>query len=318
MGLKGKNVFVTGAGGFIGSALVRQLVEEEANVIVLTRNFNGRQRFGLSRTTVYEGDVSNYNLVRDIISSHEIEYIFHLAASAIVRIAARDPVSTYQSNVMGTVALLEAARVSGRCKKIIVASSDKAYGDHERLPYTEDMALQPNNTYDTSKACTDMIARSYAKNYDMPVCVTRCSNVYGPGDKNISRIIPNSILRIQRGEAPILFSDVSQMEREFIYIDDVVDANIALALSGPQTNGQAYNVGGTSEGAIQIDDLIRIIAKMMNSNVEPEIVKREPVFKEIKKQFIDSTKLRQETGWRPLVSLHDGLAATILSYTSET
>lgn len=314
MGLKGKNVLVTGAGGFIGGALTNRLVEEGMNVVCLVRSFNGAKRFALSRTTMYEGDVSDYNLMRSIISSHEIDYVFHLAASAIVRISARDPVSTYQTNVMGTVALLEACRVSGRCKKIIVASSDKAYGDHDVLPYIESMALQPHNTYDTSKACTDMIARSYAQNYDMPICVTRCSNVYGPGDQNISRIIPNSIARIMRGEPPMLFSDVSEMEREFIYIDDVVDANIALALSGARTNGEAFNVGGTPDGAIKIDTIVRVIANMMGSELEPEIVQREPMFKEIKRQFIDSSKLRFETGWAPSISLHRGLESTILHY----
>lgn len=310
--LKGKNVLVTGAGGFIGCQVAHRLLDFGANVVCLTRTFGWQNEIDFNDCTVYEGDVADYDLMCEIISSHEIEYIFHFAANAIVRIAARDPMSTYMTNVMGTVSVLEAARNVGRCKKILVASSDKAYGDHEDLPYTEEMSLQPNNTYDTSKACADMIARTYAKNYSMPVVVTRCSNVYGPGDQNRSRIVPNTILRILRGERPMLYSDVSEMDREFIYIDDVVNACIDLILSGDHTNGQAYNIGGT--GSVNVADLVQTILNLMDSDLETEIVQREPVFKEIQRQYIDARKLEKDVGWQWSTMLMDGLEKTIQWY----
>ncbi len=314
---KGKNVFVTGASGFIGGAIVRRLLDVGANVACLTRSVNSMRISSLQGATVFTGDVTDYHLMCEIISSQEIEFVFHMAANAIVRIGARDPMETYRTNVMGTVALLEAVRNVGRhtCKKVVVASSDKAYGDHDVLPYVESMALEPKNTYDTSKACTDMIARSYAHNYSMPIVVTRCSNVYGPGDPNDSRIIPNSIKRILSGSPPLLYSDVSEMEREFIYIDDVVDACLTLAMSEEHTNGQAYNVGGT--GVKSVDEVVKILSSLMGSELNPIILPREPAFKEIRRQFIDASKLMQATGWTPKVMLVPGLRKTIQWYRSE-
>lgn len=309
--MKGKNVLVTGAGGFIGGCLSEALLEIGANVTCLVRT-QGPAPAGLVGATIFTGEVTDYELMCDVISSQEIEYIFHLAANAIVRIAARDPMSTYNTNVMGTVALLEAARNVGRCKKIVVASSDKAYGDHEILPYVETMALQPKNTYDTSKACADMIARTYAHNYSMPIVVTRCSNVYGPGDPNQSRIIPSSIVKVLNGEPPMLYSDVSVMEREFIYIDDVLNACLALAESGPETNGEAFNIGGT--GAVAVSEVVSIILQLLKSDIKPNVVQREVTFKEIQRQYIDADKLTKATGWRSHVSLTEGLRKTIRSY----
>lgn len=316
MSWKNKNVLVTGVGGFIGAAVAERLITEGANVTALLKSHavNPMSLFG---ATMFVGNVTDYKLMSDIISSQEIEYIFHFAANAIVRIGARDPMSTYDTNVMGTVAVLEAARNVGKTiKKILVASSDKAYGDHEVLPYTEEMALQPRNTYDTSKACADLVARSYAHNYSMPIVVTRCSNVYGPGDPNNSRIIPNSILRILDGEPPVLYSDVSVMEREFIYIDDVVEACLILASSDSMSDGEAYNVGGT--GAKSVEDVVKTILLLMGADdVDPVIVQRESVFKEIQRQYIDATKLVVATGWHPNVSLIPGLKNTISWYKSE-
>lgn len=316
MNWKNKNVLVTGAGGFIGAAVAERLITEGANVTALLKS-HAVKPMGLLGTTMFVGNVTDYKLMSDIISSQEIEYIFHFAANAIVRIGARDPMSTYDTNVMGTVAVLEAARNVGKTiKKILVASSDKAYGDHEVLPYTEEMALQPRNTYDTSKACADLVARSYAHNYSMPVVVTRCSNVYGPGDPNNSRIIPNSILRILNGEPPVLYSDVSVMEREFIYIDDVVEACLMLASSDVRSDGEAYNVGGT--GAKSVEDVVKTILLLMGADdVDPIIVQRELVFKEIQRQYIDATKLVVMTGWHPKVSLVPGLKNTISWYKAE-
>lgn len=307
---KDRSVLVTGAGGFIGSSIAWRLLDEGADVTCLVRSrAPDCCPYG---TTVYEGNVTDFDLLREIISHREVEYVFHLAANAIVRVGARDPMTTYASNIMGTVALLEAVRTVGRCRKVVVASSDKAYGDHEQLPYVESMPLQPRNTYDTSKACADMVARSYAHNYDMPVVVTRCSNVYGPGDRNFSRLVPNTIRRVLRGQQPELYSDISGMEREFVFIDDVVRAFLMLGLTGKETDGMAFNIGGT--GARSIESFVQMILQVMNSELKPKIVPREPVFKEIQRQHIDADLLRRFTGWEHTTTDVEGIQKAVEWY----
>lgn len=309
---KGKNVLITGVTGFIGSHLARRLRKEGARVVGIVRDIDRVAPALMDRCLM--GDICDYDFVRRAISDNEIEFVFHLAASAIVRISARDPMTTYQVNVMGTVNVLEACRSVGKCTSIVVASSDKAYGDHEELPYKETHALVPKNTYDTSKACMDMVARSYAHNYDMPVVVTRCSNVYGPGDMNLSRIIPNTINRILSGVPPLLYSDIEKMEREFIYVDDVTNAYLALARVANSDAGQAYNIGGT--GPVRIRDLTKLICDKMNRHdLEPEIVQRDNAFREIQRQYIDAGFLCNSTGWNPEVSLDDGISRTVCWYT---
>jgi CDP-glucose 4,6-dehydratase len=311
---KGKRVLVTGAAGFIGTTLSDRLQKEGAAVFRVIRDLSLPFVLGTKETgTSLIGDVCDFDFVRRSISENEIDVVYHLAANAIVRTSARDPVTTYQTNVMGTVSVLEACRVVGRCESIVVASSDKAYGDHSSLPYREDHPLLPKNTYDTSKACMDMIARSYAYNYDMPVVVSRCSNVYGPGDMNLSRIVPNTIRRILDGKAPLLYSDIENMEREFIYIDDVVDAYAMLADVAPLDAGSAYNIGGT--GPVRIRDLVKLICqKMGKPDMEPEIIQRDPLFREIQRQYIDADKLSRATGWFPRVELVKGIERTVWSY----
>ncbi len=312
---KGRNVLVTGIGGLIGSSIARRLLDEGACVTGIVREASNSHA-DLERhpnLTLFMGDVTNYQFLREVIASREVDTIFHMAAYAIVRIAAQDPLNAYNVNVMGTVALLEAARNVGRCRRIVAASSDKAYGDHLELPYVETFALEPRNTYDTSKACADMIARTYALNYDMPVVVTRCSNVYGPGDFNLSRIVPNTIRRLCDGKAPMLYSDIEKMEREFIYIDDVVDAYLLLGENGMEDAGEAYNIGGS--GPTQIRDLVdRICVVAGYENVECEIVQRAPSFREILRQYIDATKIASAYGWAPGTSLHQGLVKTVAWY----
>lgn len=310
----GKNVLVTGVNGFVGSRVADALLNLGANVTGLVRDVNKKHGAILSSCNIVLGNITDYKFLCEVISGNEIDVIFHFAANAIVRIAAKDPLNAYDINVMGTVALLEAARHVGRCQSIVVASSDKAYGDHEELPYRETHALQPNNTYDTSKACMDMIARSYAKNYDMPVCVTRCSNIYGPGDHNFSRIIPNTIRKILEGGRPVLYSDIENMEREFIYIDDVVEACLLLAEKGKSVAGEAFNIGGT--GAVSISALVQKIMNIMGRpEVEIEVVPRDPIFKEIGRQYIDASKLAAATEWMPHLNLDEGLRRTVDWYT---
>lgn len=306
----GKNVLITGINGFLGSSVAKCLVDAGASVTGIVRSLNTNHEDVLSDCNIMLGNITDYNFLREVISANEIDVIFHFAANAIVRIAACDPFNAYDINVMGTVALLEAARNVGRCQAIVVASSDKAYGDHDQLPYLETHALQPNNTYDTSKACMDMISRSYAKNYNMPICVTRCSNIYGPGDYNFSRIIPNTIKKIIENQNPMLYSDIENMEREFIYVDDVVSACLLLAENMETVRGQAFNVGGT--GPVKISWLVSMILDVMGKTGNPiDIVQRDPLFKEIGKQYIDASRLEDSVGWSPRVRLVDGLVKTI-------
>lgn len=312
---KGRNVLITGINGFVGSSVADRLLGFDANVTGLLRDFNHKHGGILSNCDIFLGNITDYKLLTEIIASKEIDTVFHFAANAIVRIAANDPLNAYDINVMGTVALLEACRNVGRCRSIIVASSDKAYGDHEILPYNEKThGLQPNNTYDTSKACVDMIARSFSTNYSMPVCVTRCSNIYGPGDHNFSRIIPNTIKKIIENQRPVLYSDIEKMEREFIYIDDVVDACLLLAENPAKATREAFNVGGT--GPVQIRELVKKIGSLMGKDdIDIEIKQRDPLFKEIARQYIDASKLESAVGWTPKVKLNTGLVKSVEWYT---
>ena len=307
-----RNVLITGAAGFIGSRLAIRLAKAGGvRVIALVNNLGAEHEQELfdAGCVIELGSISDYDRVRNVLSAHDIDTVFHLAAYAIVRLSAMDPMSAYDVNVNGTVSLLEACRVFGGVKKIVVASSDKAYGDHEKLPYTEEHPLQPKNTYDTSKACMDMISRSYAHNYSLPVVVTRCSNVYGPGDRNWNRLIPNTVRRVLNGTSPMLYSDIELGVREFIYIDDVVDAFVSLAETGEETNGKAYNVGGTE--AFVIRDLVGVILNVMGSDLKPVVIPRDPIFKEIMSQYIDSSLLQATTGWKPKTDIIDGLQKTV-------
>lgn len=314
---KDRRVLITGISGFVGSRLALSLIDKGAHVVGITRSKVKVPDSVYDSSTIYTCDICDYHTLRSIISYEEIDTIYHLAANAIVRSSAKDPLSTYEVNVMGTANLLEAARVVGGIDKIVVASSDKAYGDHEDLPYFESHPLQPKNTYDTSKACMDMLARSYAHNYDMPVIVTRCSNIYGPGDMNTSRLIPNTIKRALKGIPAMLYSDVNKMEREFIYIDDVVSAYEVLTVGQSDalpdgTNGVAFNIGGA--GPSKIRDVVDILCKLCNLDKQPEVINRDPRFKEIQKQYIDAWRLGT-MGWKPGVGLEEGLKRTVEWYT---
>jgi CDP-glucose 4,6-dehydratase len=309
---EGKNVLITGIGGFVGSHMAEALCSSGANIIGIIRNIPPSSR-EKGTYNMYVGDITDMNLVREVISNNEIDVIFHFAGYSIVRISSQDPMTTYHVNVMGTVSLLEAARSVGKCSKIIVASSDKAYGDHADLPYTEKHDLRPLNTYDTSKACMDMISRSYAHNYDMPISVVRCSNIYGPRDWNFSRLIPKTIVNIIKGKRPILYADIENMEREFIYIDDVIRGYDHVAKISDDLAPNVFNVGGN--GPLKIIDVIRRICFLMGrEDLEPTILERGATFKEIERQCIDSSRLFKLTNWQPDTSFDDGMMRTIEWY----
>src|SRR6266576_2762989 len=252
MNWSGATVLVTGAQGFIGSWLAERLLDEGAEVVVLQRDFDPGSRFhseGIEeRCTVVRADVLDYESLLRIIHQYRFGAVFHLAAQALVGIANRSPLETYESNVRGTYTLLEAIRAAGvvgdRVERAVVASSDKAYGDVGELPYREEQPLEPVYPYDVSKACADMIARSYAQTFDMPVAVTRLANVYGGGDMNFTRIVPDTARALVEGRRPVLRSD-GTAERDLIFVEDAVDAYLAVAesLDRPELRGRAWNAG---------------------------------------------------------------------------
>lgn len=302
-----KNVLVTGANGFAGAALCKRLIDTrpECRVVGLVkdRNFKSRRDI-LDRISVTVGDLTDFDAVRYAMSRYEIDTVFHLAAVTILRQSVQDPVSCYNTNVMGTVNVLEAARQVG-VKKVVAISSDKAYGTYEQLPYVESMPVQASaDPYSTSKACMDLIAQSYAQAYGLNVSILRAGNKYGPGDLNLSRLIPRSILRCLEGTAPQLYSGVGQYKREFMFIDDVVDAYLIVAERGGA--GEAYNVGGS--GFQTVFDTVNKICELTGFDGEPDVVDVD--FKEIKEQYLDSSKI-ERLGWKCTHNIDEGLAKTV-------
>lgn len=310
---KDKNVLITGINGFVASSLAKKLVGQGSKVIGVLKDlsvFDSLEELGIQdKVNVTFGDVSSYDTMRRIVNKYEVDVIFHLAAVSTVRICSRDPLVAFRTNIEGTWNVLEAARGSRTVKSIVVASTDKCYGVPERLPYKEGDVLNGLATYDASKACADIVARSFAYNYSMPVSVTRCCNIYGPGDLNLSRIIPNTIRRMSNGQPAMLWSDSAEMVREFIYIDDVVDAYMLIAQNMEKTKGQGYNVGTCDY--LDVKTFVEKIYECLGKSPEIEIKQRESEFKEIPEQFLDSTKISQELGWSPKNDLSTGLKKTV-------
>jgi CDP-glucose 4,6-dehydratase len=302
---------VSGSFGFLGSAISARLQELGETVVGIERDNHKKRIDEPYPDIVIRGDIRDYDLIRRVIADYEVESVYHCAAQAIVRTCAQDPYTTYDINVMGTVALLEACRNSGNSvKSIVVSSSDKSYG-HALVPYTEETPLNPLYTYETSKACQQLITLSYFHNYGVPAKVVASSNVYGPGDPNLSRIIPNAILNLLKEKPALLFEGVANYIREFVYIDDAVNAFIKVSEKGK--SGEVYCCGGTSH--LTMLDLLKKICSIMGKDPEKYIkmFQKSIYFKEIEKQYIDSTKLRI-LGWIPNVTLDDGLARTIDYY----
>jgi nucleoside-diphosphate-sugar epimerase len=306
------NALVTGHTGFLGNAILGGLKEKGDVVVGIERDENKRRDLKFSPDIHVKGDIRDHDFVRRVIVDYEVEEVYHCAAQAIVRTSANDPLTTYDINIMGTVSVLEACRNSGdTVKSIVVSTSDKAFG-HAPIPYTEKTPLNPMYTYETSKACQQLITQSYFHNYGLPTKVVASSNVYGPGDPNLSRIIPNAIMSLAKGDAALLFDGVANYLREFIYIDDVVNAFIAASRNGK--NGEVYCCGGTEH--LKMIDLLTLICKLMGKSPEKDIkiFQKSRYFKEIEKQYIDSSKL-QSLGWKPQVTLDEGLKRSIEYYT---
>lgn len=317
MSWRDKSILVTGAQGFIGSWLVSRLLEEGARVVVLRRDIPAESRFGVEglekRCDVVLGDLVDYESLVRSLNEYEVKAVFHLGAQTIVGTANRSPLSTYETNIRGTYLLLEACRAVGvvgdGIERVVVASSDKAYGSHDDLPYSEDFALQPRYPYDVSKAATDMIARSYAVTYGLPVAVTRLANVYGGGDFNFSRIVPDTARALVRGDRPVIRSDGTP-ERDYIYAPDAVDAYLAIArsLDDPAMHGRAWNAGAGRPYSVK--EIVSRLVAVSGREVEPDIQGEGTPHGEIDRQFLDSSRIRDELGWEPRWELDDGLRET--------
>lgn len=309
---KNKNAFVTGASGFVGANIAEHLSERGANVVCLQRDFVKSNSLDLlnifSRVTVINGDLEDFLLMQRILNEYEIEAVFHLAAQAIVGVANRSPLSTFEANIRGTYNLLEACRQTPTVKSIVVASSDKAYGTHKNLPYEEDYPLLGLFPYDASKACTDIISRSFAHTYDLPVSVTRFANIYGAADLNLSRIIPGTILSVLRDEQPIIRSDGTP-KRDFLYVGDVAEIYLMLAENIEKAKGEAFNFGAGE--AVQMLDLVKRIIRLAGKDLEPNILLKTKIEGEIDEQFLSAEKAEKWFDWKPKVSLDEGLKKTI-------
>lgn len=308
--------FVTGATGLVGSWLVKRLVSMGADVVCLVRDWVPQSellRSGtLEKVRVVRGDVRDQALLERALGEYEIETVIHLAAQTIVGIANRNPVSTFETNIAGTWALLEACRRSPRVAQIVVASSDKAYGDCDTLPYDETTPLQGRHPYDVSKSCADLIAQTYAVTYGMPVVVTRCGNFYGGGDLNWNRIIPGTIRSVLRGQRPVIRSD-GQYVRDYFYVENGAQAYTLLAeklAATPDLSGHAFNF--SNEIQVTVLELVERILTLMNSDLAPDI--RNEATNEIPHQYLSAEKARQMLDWSPLYTIETSLERTISWY----
>lgn len=314
---RNRRVFVTGAGGFVGSWLAKTLVDAGASVTALVRDRptpDSLDLLGLSgAVNRVLGTVTDQGLVERILNEYEIDTCFHLAAQAIVGAANRSPVSTFESNIQGTWCLLEAARRSGTVERIVVASSDKAYGDQAVLPYTEDMPLLGLSPYDASKACADILARSYYRAFDLPVVVGRLANVYGGGDLNLSRLVPGTIRSAYLAENPVIRSDGTPL-RDYIHVDDAVAAYLCLGRNATADGvvGQAFNFGANQP--INVLDMVeKVLVACGRSDLKPDVRGRGPIAGEITHQYLDSSAAAK-MGWAARVQFDEGLSRTVAWY----
>lgn len=312
-----KRVLVTGATGLVGSSLVKDLIAKKAYVVALVSDvdpYSEMYRSGAAnKVNIVNGRLEDYACLERAISEHEIDTVFHLGAQAIVTVAYRSPLLTFESNIRGTYNLLEACRIhSSLVKRVVVASSDKAYGDVDVLPYTEDMPPLGRFPYDVSKSCTDLISRSYFETYNLPVVVARCGNIYGEGDLNWSRIVPGTIRSVFNNERPIIRSD-GKFTRDYVYVKDVVSSYMMLAeqLENPKVAGKAFNFGPNNPYSV-IEVVDAILTAMNRKDLAPKIL--DSVRAEIRDQHLDSKRAVETLGWKPTFSLEAGIKATIPWY----
>ncbi len=307
------SVMVTGATGLLGGWLVPQLVKNGADVVCLVRDWVPQSQLlstdTYSMVKIVRGDICDHQLLERILCEYEVNVVFHLAAQAIVGIANRNPISTFDTNIRGTWSLLEACRHSKLVEAVVCASSDKAYGNQEELPYTEDMPLDGRYPYDVSKSCADIIAQGYAIAYKLPVAITRCGNFYGGGDLNWNRIVPGTIRSILRGKRPVIRSN-GKMVRDYFYIEDAVNAYMMLAETlahDRQINGMAFNF--SNDTPLSVNDVVILILKLMGSDLLPMVL-NQPL-NEIPEQYLSSELAQKTLGWKPQYSIEQGMNKTI-------
>ena len=313
---KDRSVFVTGCTGFLGSALTAELITRGARVVGLVRDHvadSALARSGhLARINVVYGDLGQMGTIERSLGEYEVDTVFHLAAQAIVGVANRNPVATFEANIEGTWNVLEACRRLGTVKRIVVASSDKAYGDQVKLPYDEDTPLQGQHPYDVSKSCADLIALTYHHTYGLPVSITRCGNLFGGGDLNFNRIVPGTIKTAVEGQRPVIRSDGSPL-RDYIYVKDAVAAYLLLAeaMSDPAVQGHGFNFG-TSRPLSVLEITRKVLGLMGRADLEPLVLNE--ARGEILHQYLSSDKAQRVLGWEPVASVDGGLLETISWY----
>lgn len=309
-----RRVLVTGATGLLGSWLTEKLTTLDADVVVLIRDWVPEsellQSDMVSAVTVVRGDLTDLDLLERVLNEYEVQTVFHAGAQTIVGTANRGPISTFESNIKGTWCLLEAARRSKLIEQIVVASSDKAYGTHDMLPYSEEAPLQGRHPYDVSKSCADLISQSYAHTYEMPVCITRCGNLFGGGDLNWNRLIPGTIRSAIRGESPVIRSDGTYI-RDYFYVEDAATAYIALAEKmsvDSSIAGHAFNF--SNEVQLTVLDMARKVLELLGrSDLEPTVLGEAQ--NEIPHQYLSAEKARKMLGWQSSFSIDEGLGRTI-------
>ena len=313
---KERPVLVTGGSGLLGGWLVKRLLSARARLVCLVRErmpHPGVVAPDLLRDAkLVHGEIRDQTLLERTLKDDGIDTVFHVAAQAIVGMANRNPVATFETNVQGTWCLLEACRQTPGVHQIIVSSSDKAYGEHAELPYREDMALLGLHPYEVSKACADRLATSYGKSYGLPVCVTRCGNYFGGGDLNWNRIVPGTIQAICQGKRPVIRSD-GKFIRDYLYADDGAAAHMHLArrlADDRSLTGEAFNF--SHEVRLTVVELVEKLAQLMGSSLAPEV--RNEASQEIRTQFLSAAKARERLGWKPLHSMEEGLRATVHWY----
>ena len=310
-----RSVFVTGATGLLGPWLIQQLVDAGANLTVLVRDVSPRSHLNtcgyLPRLNQVFGDLTDRDVLERALNEYEVDSVFHLGAQAIVGVANRNPLSTFESNIRGTWNLLEAARRNPHVQRIIVASSDKAYGNQPQLPYTEETPLQGWYPYDVSKSCVDLLAQSYQKSFGLPVGIVRCGNFFGGGDLNFNRIVPGTIKALLHDRRPVIRSD-GTLIRDYFYIEDVADAYRVFGerLREQGLEGQAFNFA--SGNPMTVLEVVRSITNLMQRPVEPEILNI--ATNEIPAQYLSAEKARRVLGWSPQVGIEEGLRRTIRWY----
>jgi len=307
---------VTGATGLLGSWLVKRLLDEGADVVALVRDWVPRSELVsaglLDRIRIVRGDVRDQETLERALGEYEITTVLHLAAQTIVGVANRNPASTLDTNIRGTWALLEACRRSPQVRHVVIASSDKAYGDQKVLPYREDTPVAGRHPYDVSKSCADLIAQMYAKTYGLPVAVTRCGNFYGGGDLNWNRLVPGTIRSVLRGERPVIRSD-GHYTRDYIYVEDGARAYMVLAeklAANPSLAGDVFNF--SYERPLSVLEMVAKILEVMGSDLQPDI--RNEASHEIRDQYLDSTRAKDVLGWRPSFTLDSSLRETVAWY----